>query len=80
MAFSLIEVTLALGVCTFVVIALLGLLVVGLHSNHDSEEQIQASNFASMLITLRKASPTKDIPTLPNLAIPTVGKQHAADV
>ncbi len=70
-AFTLVEVVLAVGVCSFVLVAVLGLLTVGLQSNHDSEQQIQAANLASMLISVRTASPVKDIPNLPNFAIPT---------
>jgi type II secretory pathway pseudopilin PulG len=70
-AFSLVEVVLALGICTFVLIAVLGLFATGLQSNRESEQEIQAANLASMLITLRTASPTNDIPKLANFAIPT---------
>ena len=70
-AFSLVEVVLALGICSFVLIALLGIFATGLQSNRESEQQIQAANLASMLISLRTASPTNAIANLPNFAIPT---------
>lgn len=71
MAFSLVEVVLAIGICSFALIALLGLFTTGLQSNRQSEQDIQAANLASMLISLRTASPTNAIPNLPNFAIPT---------
>jgi type II secretory pathway pseudopilin PulG len=70
-SFTLVEVVLAVGVCSFVLVAILGLFTIGLQSNHDSEQQIQAANLASMLISVRTASPLNDIPNLPNFAIPT---------
>jgi type II secretory pathway pseudopilin PulG len=70
-AFSLVEVVLALGICSFVLIAVLGLFTTGLKSNRESEQEIQAADLASMLISMRMASPTNDIPKLPNFAIPT---------
>jgi type II secretory pathway pseudopilin PulG len=56
-AFSLVEVVLSLGICTFAFVALLGLYSTGLRVNRESEAQIQAANFASMLIAARRASP-----------------------
>ena len=70
-AFSLVEIVLAIAVCSFALIAVLGLFTTGLQSNHQSEQDIQAANLASMLISLRTASPTSAIPNLPNFAIPT---------
>ncbi len=66
-AFSLIEVVVALGICTFVLIALMGLLGTGLQSGRDSEDQIQATNLAALLIATRTAATTN---TIPNFAIP----------
>ncbi len=57
-AFSLIEVVLALGICTFVLVALIGLFSSGWRTSRESEEQIQAANLASRLIAVRMASPT----------------------
>lgn len=66
-AFSLVEVVLALGITSFVLVGLVGLLSTGLKSSRESEDQIQAANFASMVIASRRASP---INGLPNFAIP----------
>jgi Tfp pilus assembly protein PilV len=70
-AFSLVEVVLAIAVCSFALIAILGLFTTGLQSTRESEQQIQAANLASTLISMRMATPTNDIPNLPNFAIPT---------
>ncbi len=70
-AFSLVEVVLALGICTFVLVAILGLFANGVLSTRESEEQIHAANLASMLVSLRATSPTNDITSLPSFAIPT---------
>jgi competence protein ComGC len=48
-AFSLIEVVLALGICSFCLIALLGLLTQGLSSNRDTVSQTQAAAIARMV-------------------------------
>lgn len=70
-AFSLVEVVLAIGICSFALVAVLGLFTTGLQSNQKSEQGIQAANLASMLIAMRTASPTNAIPNLPKFAIPT---------
>jgi Tfp pilus assembly protein PilV len=67
----LVEVVLALAICSFVLVAILGLFSTGVQSSLDSEQRIKAANLASTLISLRMASPTNDIPNLPNFAIPT---------
>jgi type II secretory pathway pseudopilin PulG len=76
-AFSLVEVVLAIGICSFALIAVLGLFTTGLQSNQKSEQGIQAANLASMLIALRTASPTNAMPNLPNFAIPTSAMTNA---
>lgn len=57
-AFSLVEVVLALGICAFVLVALIGLFSSGLRAGRESEDQVQAANLASQIIALRMASPT----------------------
>ena len=57
-AFSLIEVLLALGIVAFALIAVVGLLSVGLKTNKESSDQIQASNVASLLMATIRALPT----------------------
>lgn len=66
-AFSLVEVVLALGICAFVLVALLGLFSTGLRAGRESEEQVQAANLASQILATRAATATN----LTNFAIPT---------
>ncbi|CAN5778936.1 hypothetical protein BH09VER1_BH09VER1_17510 [soil metagenome] len=66
-AFNLVEVVLALGVCSFCLLAMIGLLGTGMQTGKESEEQIQAANMASLLVSTRAASPTNAIA---NFAIP----------
>jgi uncharacterized protein (TIGR02598 family) len=57
-AFSLIEVTLALGVATFCLVTISGLLPIGLTSNQASLEQTMAGNISSAILAdLRSAQP-----------------------
>ena len=73
-AFSLIEVVLALGICAFALVALFGLLGAGLQTNRDSEDQIQAANLMSMLVSTRMTAPTAAIA---NFAIPSSAMTNA---
>ncbi len=57
-AFSLIEVVLALGVCVFSLVAMLGLLSVGLGVGRDSRGEMQAANIAAQLVGIRRSCPT----------------------
>jgi uncharacterized protein (TIGR02598 family) len=57
-AFSLVEVVMALGICTFVLVALIGLFSSGWKMTRESEDQIQAANLASQIIASRIVSPT----------------------
>jgi len=66
-AFSLIEVVLALGIISFALIAIFGLLSVGLKNNKESSDQIQAANLTSLLIASRRGMPTN---ALPRFALP----------
>jgi uncharacterized protein (TIGR02598 family) len=72
-AFSLVEVVLALGICIFVLVTIMGLYSTGLRINRESEDQIQAANFASMIISARRASPLSQILT----AIPSFAMTNA---
>jgi len=60
-AFSLVEVTLALGVAAFCLVAVFGLLPVGLNSNHASIEQTVANGILSAAVADLRATP----PTTP---------------
>ncbi len=67
-AFSLVEVVLALGICSFALLAILGLFMSGIQTSRESEDEIQAANMASLIISKRAAASTNDIA---NFAIPT---------
>lgn len=54
--FSLTEVVIALGICTFVIISMLGLFQTGLVSGRESEDEIQAANLATRIIALRAST------------------------
>lgn len=56
-AFSLVEVTLAMGVCAFALIALIGLFQIGLQSGRTAEEQVRAANLVSRILNLEAAAP-----------------------
>jgi uncharacterized protein (TIGR02598 family) len=79
-AFSLVEVVLALGICAFVLIAMLGLFSSGLRTSRESEEQVQAANLASQILATRTAAPASDV-NLANFAIPAASLTKAyADI
>jgi type II secretory pathway pseudopilin PulG len=71
-AFTLIEVVLALAVISFALIAILGLFSLGLKTNAESSDQIRAANLASLLVAVRRGTPTNTITgfALPPLNIP----------
>jgi len=80
-AFSLIEVMLALGIVAFCLVTLMGLMTVGLQTSRDSTDTVQAADIASMLVSLRRTSPTNSLPTsfaLPPLNLPANGTLYLA--
>src|SRR5436853_4832798 len=56
-AFSLVEVTLALGVAGFCFIAILGLLPVGVQTNQRAISQTAATNILSSVVSDLRATP-----------------------
>ncbi len=56
----MIEVVIALGICTFCIVALVGLFSTGLQASRESEDQIQAANLASLIVSTCAASPTNN--------------------
>jgi Tfp pilus assembly protein PilV len=68
-AFSLAEVVIALGLCVFVLVALIGLFSAGLRLSRESEGQIRAANAATQLITAWVASPTSGTNGIPSAAL-----------
>jgi uncharacterized protein (TIGR02598 family) len=73
-AFSLVEVVLALAIFTFALVTILGLLGVALGTNKQSSDQIQASNIASLLIATRRASPTNTGANFAAFALPNLNQ------
>ena len=63
-AFSLVEVTLALGISAFCLIAIFGLLPVGLKSGQAAMEQAQADGILSAVATDLRATPPTTPPGL----------------
>lgn len=59
-AFSLVEVALALGVAAFALVAIFGLLPVGINTNYSSIQQTAATNIATAIIA--------DLQNAPNAA------------
>lgn len=72
-AFSLVEVVLAMGICVFVLVIIMGLYSTGLRVNRESENQIQAANLASLIVASRRAAPTNSS----QLAIPAAALTNA---
>ena len=61
--FSMVEVTLALGITGFCLVALFGLLPVGLTSNQNAIEQTAAAGVATGIISDLRASPSANTQT-----------------
>ena len=55
--FSLVEVTLALGVASVCLIAIFGLLPVGLRTNQDAIQQVAAADILGAVMTDLRATP-----------------------
>ncbi len=68
--FSLIEVVVALGICSFSLVGIMGLSVIGLRDSRDSEDKIAAADLASIIFSARRASPLSSTGAFANLAIP----------
>ena len=72
--FSLVEVMFALGLCSFVLVALLGLVLAGLRQDRDSQESLAAMLAADRILEEYRAvaATTNKIPNFPlpsNLAV-----------
>jgi uncharacterized protein (TIGR02598 family) len=57
-AFSLVEVTLALGIAAFCLIAVFGLIPVGMQTNRDATSRTRATNMMTGVIADLRATPT----------------------
>jgi Tfp pilus assembly protein PilV len=64
--FSLIEVALALGVAAFALVAIIGLIPIGMNSNQASIEQTAAAGLAASLVADLRATPVEIPPAAKN--------------
>ncbi len=55
--------------------AIVGLFMVGINTNKESSDQIQAANLASLLISTRRALPTN---TIANFALPPLNVPYSS--
>jgi type II secretory pathway pseudopilin PulG len=78
--FSLVELTLALGVAAFCLIALFGLLPIGVQTNRNATSQTRATNILSSVIadirTTAKATPSATPSQLYVITIPASGASN----
>jgi uncharacterized protein (TIGR02598 family) len=73
-AFSLVEIVLAIGVVTFCLLSLLGLISVGLNDNKLVREQVIALNLCRNIESdLRATGPTNSVSPLYGISIPAAG-------
>ena len=71
--FSLVEVTLALGVAAISFVAIFGLLPIGLQTDRDANEQIAAINISSAVIADLRATPGTGAANSPQFGISIPG-------
>ena len=62
-AFSLVEVTLALGIAAFCLIAVFGLVPIGVQTNRNATSQTSATNIMAAVITDLRATPKCTTPS-----------------
>jgi type II secretory pathway pseudopilin PulG len=71
-AFSLVEVTLALGIAAFCLIAVFGLMPVGLQTNRNAKSQTRATNLMAAVMADLRATPSTKTTSL-QFCIPLSG-------
>jgi uncharacterized protein (TIGR02598 family) len=71
-AFSLVEVTLALGIAGFCLIAVFGLMPVGLQTNRNAKSQTRATNLMAAVMADLRATPSTKAASL-QFCIPLSG-------
>lgn len=64
--FSLIEVALALGIVAFALVAIIGLIPIGLNSNQSSSDQTAAAGLAAGIVADLRAAPVEIPPVVKN--------------
>ena len=60
--FSLVEITLALGVVSFALLSLVGLTMVGMQRSTDSRKLQEAAELANRFLQMRRSAPTANAP------------------
>lgn len=81
--FSLIEVALALGVAAFALVAIVGLIPIGMNSNQASIEQTAAAGLAASLVADLRATPVEIPPAAknsPRFQIPLPASGNASEM
>jgi Tfp pilus assembly protein PilV len=71
--FSLIEVVIALGICSFAIVAILGMFSVGYRTENEASGEFNAANLASLIIAQRRADPLNTNSSGVNPALPALG-------
>jgi len=71
-AFSLVEVTLALGIAAFCLIAVFGLMPVGMQTNRNAKSQTRATNLMAAVMADLRATPSNKAASL-QFCIPLSG-------
>jgi uncharacterized protein (TIGR02598 family) len=56
--FSIIEVVIALGICSFVIVAILGMFSGGVRTEADASGELNAANLAELIVSEYRANPT----------------------
>ena len=79
LAFSLVEVTLALGIASFAIVLLVALLPVGIRSTRDSLEESAALNVIAAVVADRQATPYGNASTVYQLPALTSGMMIASN-
>ena len=74
-AFSLVEVVIALGICTIALFPMMSLLSNGMRLDQDARQQMQAADLATLLVTERRDAPTN---TLSNAVLPSLDQAYPA--
>lgn len=78
-AFSLVEVTLALGIAAFCLIAVVGIIPVGVQTNRNATSQTAATNIMAAVIADVRATPKTSTTSVQfGISIPSSGTNGAA--
>ena len=79
-AFSLVEITLALGIAAFCLLAIFGLLPIGINSNQASIQQTTATNISSTIISDMRSVPSSAAIAASNSALNSISPKYQIDL